>query len=303
MLMWFKFMQYRAQLLFFYSLFFVISCATPGVTERKETAYKIATDAGFQKISFDTSLFRLQGWQKNLLDGNSEPLIIYVEGDGKAWISRFKVSKNPTPINPVSLRMAVQDDRRNIIYLARPCQYGKSQFKKTDSMKNCQPKYWTSHRYSQDVINSYNMVLEQIKEQYGVKEFKVVGFSGGGVIATLLTAQRNDVTHLTTVASNLDHIEWTAHHRVTLLHGSLDVHSYLSELSGVAQNHLFGADDSIVPFKVNKNLLKRLLKNNSAYYEIYDDFDHFCCWTEQWKDILYKNNKMLKNKIDLKGDL
>jgi len=298
MVMWFKFSPYRYIFLFLYSLLFVISCASPSVVERQNTANKIAMDADFQKVSFDTNLFRLHGWKKNTLKVSSEPLIIYIEGDGKAWASRFKVSNNPTPVNPVSLRLAVQDIRSNVMYLARPCQY-----EKTNPRTHCQPKIWTSHRYSQEVINAYNRSLEQIKKQYGVKEFELIGFSGGGVIATLLAAQRYDVTNITTVASNLDHIEWTAHHRVTPLHGSLKINSHLSELTDVRQVNLFGAEDSIVPFKVNKNLLKHLLKNNSAFYEVYDNFDHFCCWAEHWHNILRKNNSLPTNKTGLKGGL
>jgi len=282
-------LKYYKALILLYNLFFVISCATPGLTERQKTAKIIAEKAGFQRIIFNTELFKLYGWQK--IDNiDKKALVIYIEGDGKAWQGRFKVSKNPTPVNPIALRLAVQDKRANIIYLARPCQFFSIQ-----SVNNCSAKYWTSHRYSQEVINAYSVALKQIIERYSIDELSVVGFSGGGVIAALLAAQRSDIVSLTTVASNLDHFNWSLHHKVSSLNGSLSVYPYISALAEVTQFHLWGSNDLIVPFKVNKNLLGQLLKHKTVNYTIYNGFDHVCCWAEQWPDILNKNKLRVEN--------
>ena len=32
-------------------------------------------------------------------------------------------SDNPTPVNPMLLKLATMDKRPNIVYIARPCQY------------------------------------------------------------------------------------------------------------------------------------------------------------------------------------
>ncbi|MCW8929715.1 MAG: alpha/beta hydrolase [Gammaproteobacteria bacterium] len=282
--------------LFLCQLFLIASCATSNLIERNETAEKLAINANFQLINFDTGSFRLHGWgkkgwqkkgwqkksiTKHTQRENIKSLIVYIEGDGTAWENRFKRSNNPTPINPMSLRLATLDERNNILYLARPCQFENSQV-----MINCNSKYWTSHRYSQEVIDAYSIVLDKISEQYGVNQFEIVGFSGGGVIAMLLAAQRNDVIHVTTIASNLDHFEWSEFHGVTPLSDSLAVYPFISGLTDVSQLHLFGGQDQIVPFKINKNLLNHLLTNDAASYRIIDDFNHLCCWTEGWPDIL-----------------
>ncbi len=275
--------------LFFCSIIiFVHSCATTGFIERQETAKKIAEDAGFHKVVFDTGLFNVSGWEKIIDLENDRTqasglMVVYIEGDGRAWESRHKVSKNPTPINPLALRLAVQERRPYVLYLGRPCQFVR--IKKGD---NCQEKYWTSHRYSQDIINAYHALFEQLKEKKGVQRFELVGFSGGGVVAALLAAQRKDIDFITTIASNLDHFFWADYHKVTPLNGSLDVFSYISGLSDVSQYHLWGANDSIVPFALNKKILNQLLNNTNVSYEVYENFNHYCCWVEHWTDIQTK---------------
>ncbi len=268
------------------------SCASSGLIERQETAKKIAEDAGFEKVVFDTGIFSLSGWEKithlkELSNEKSDKMVVYIEGDGRAWESRYKISKDPTPLNPTALRLAVQEQSQHTLYLARPCQ-----FIMISQSNRCKQKYWSSHRYSQDVINAYHFVLEQIKETKGINKFELAGFSGGGVIAALLAAQRKDVVFLTTVASNLDHLRWTDYHKVTPLSGSLDMYSFLPDLSVIPQYHLWGGDDPIVPFDVNKKLLKQLLLSKNVSYKVYDNFSHDCCWAEHWHDI--------QNKRDLK---
>ena len=259
------------------------------LTERSETATRIAAKAGLQSITFDTGVFTIFGWKKSSALKNNRKkalkvLTVYIEGDGLAWQSRFKRSINPTPVNPMALRLAVKDDRNNVLYLARPCQFEISQ-----TMINCEPKYWTSHRYSQAVIDAYHVIFNALKEQYGIRQFEIIGFSGGGVIAMLLAAQRSDVVQLTTIASNLDHKLWTRYHEVTPLKGSLDIHSFLSKLKDVPQFHLFGSNDLIVPLKINEALLNHLIDNTFVHYRIVEGFDHSCCWVEHWPEIQHNN--------------
>lgn len=278
----------RNYILFLSGFLSAVSCSTTDLIERNETANKIAAKAEFQSIRFDTNFFRLHGWGKMTVAKGSQKgplnsLIVYIEGDGLAWKSRFIRSNNPTPVNPMSLRLAAKDERMNILYLARPCQ-----FEINHLMMHCQPKYWTSHRYSQEVIDAYNVVFDAVKKQYGISEFEIVGYSGGGVVAMLLAAQRSDVVQITTIASNLDHVAWSNYHEVSPLTGSLDVYSFLSGLTELPQLHLFGSDDSIVPSKTNEKLLKRLLENSSVHYRVVDGFDHLCCWAEEWPEIRHE---------------
>ena len=36
-------------------------------------------------------------------------LTLYLEGDGRAWASRYRLSSDPTPVNPLALRLAAVD--------------------------------------------------------------------------------------------------------------------------------------------------------------------------------------------------
>jgi len=262
------------------SALLLTSCATPNFKERLLIAKEIALQAGFEKTTFQAPKFSLVGWKK-ITRPDLNTLIVYIEGDGKAWSTRFKISKNPTPVNPLTLHLAVNDYRPNILYLSRPCQ-----FKDIELTKSCKAKYWTSHRYGKEIIDTYHEVFEQIKLLYNINEFKLIGYSGGGLVAALLSAQRNDIVNLMTVAANLDHIEWAAYHHVTPLTGSLNLFSFISGLDKIKQLHLWGENDSIVPVEVNQNVLKYLMKNRFVHYKIYNDFDHHCCWIEQWSTIL-----------------
>ena len=256
-------------------------CSTHHYKNLKKNAEMLAVDAGFKPIYFDTKWFQIYGLEKIKVPINKK-LIIYIEGDGQAWKTRFKISKNPTPRKPLSLYLAIQDSYENIIYLARPCQ-----FVDAEITSNCSPEYWTSHRYGEKVLNSYHAVLNQIRKSYNIKNFEIVGYSGGGVIAALLAGQRHDVSRLTTVASNLDHFKWTQHHKVSPLKGSLDLYSNDLDFATIVQRHFWGAQDEIVNYEMNKVLLEKLDNTYLKYY-IYEQFNHSCCWVENWGTIKYK---------------
>ncbi len=258
------------------SLLLLSACTTHSYKSRKQTAETAALEANFQQFNFDTVLFQIYGWKK-ITQPLNKTLVIYIEGDGQAWKTRFKISKNPTPRKPMSLYLAIQDSSVNIIYLARPCQ-----FINLEKSSHCQSKYWGSHRYSQEVIDSYHSVLNQIRHTYNIKKFELVGYSGGGIIAALLAGQRNDITKLITIASNLDHLAWTQYHNISPLSGSLNLYSNQLDFSKINQLHLWGAKDSIVPYEINKNLLDKKLNNELSSYIIYKQFDHSCCWVENW---------------------
>ena len=260
------------------------ACALDNLHSRQQIADQLAQRANFQKIDFNTDTFKIAAWKK-IQNPTSKSMVIYIEGDGKAWFKRSQISKDPTPMNPLALRLAVQDPRDSILYLSRPCQYIIAQ-------ENCRNQYWTSHRYSQTVIDSYQMILDQVKTMYSVQQFELIAYSGGGVIASLLAAQREDIKSITTIASNLDHQSWTNYHHVTPLWGSLSLYPYTQVLSKITQYHLLGADDSNVLPQLNQKLLTRLLKNNNGFYQIYPDYNHSCCWVKNWPKILVKMNNL-----------
>ncbi|MCP3852489.1 MAG: alpha/beta hydrolase [Gammaproteobacteria bacterium] len=268
---------------------FIISlsaCSQSTLLQRQQNAEQILNGTDYKAVYYKTSNFTIAAQlKKNSVVSRNVPLVIYIEGDGSAWENQYKISENPTPKKPIALQLAIKDNNLSVLYLARPCQ-----FVNLDNEVNCEHKYWTSHRYSQKVVDAYHQILSQLKNKMGVEKYELVGFSGGGVIAMLLAAQRTDILHVTTVAANLDHLQWSNYHQVTPLTGSLELNNFLNGLAEVSQYHLWGAQDTIVPMETNELLLQHMKNNTRLKYQVYDDFNHHCCWVEAWPDI-QKNRK------------
>jgi hypothetical protein len=82
-----------------------------------QTADNIAQLHHFQKQLIKTNPFMLTTFQKfstspstsNTNHTINQTLTIYIEGDGRTWITRSKLSSNPTPKNPLALKLAVLD--------------------------------------------------------------------------------------------------------------------------------------------------------------------------------------------------
>jgi len=128
---------------------------------------------------------RIQTKYFNLFTCKDKTANIYIEGDGLSWITSHTPSNNPTPINPVALKLALQDKNPCIIYIARPCQY-------INNYK-CKTIIWTNKRFSTKIIKSYNEALNNIKKKYKISSYTLFGYSGGGAIATILAAKRDKV--------------------------------------------------------------------------------------------------------------
>jgi hypothetical protein len=92
---------------------------------------------------------------------------------------------NPTPTEPVALAMADADPAPAVLYLGRPCQYLEAA-----ELAACSPEYWTNSRFAPEVVTAYMAFLDRYKESSGASRLRLFGYSGGGVLATLLAARR-----------------------------------------------------------------------------------------------------------------
>ena len=91
----------------------------PALEDRHAAAARIAQTADLEPSVLALSPFAIQSYRR----GAGEDVTIYIEGDGFAWVSRRQPSTNPTPVNPLALRLAATDPSPAVAYLARPCQY------------------------------------------------------------------------------------------------------------------------------------------------------------------------------------
>lgn len=263
----------------FIIIFLFVGCAKniPTPQERKNMVFSLIEKENLTQFDIQTSTFNIFTLQTNLNNCKDKNINIYVEGDGLSWISRRTISDNPTPINPLSLKLMNQDNSQCKIYMARPCQY-------SDSMM-CEKKYWTSHRFSQEVINSYNESLDFIKKEYKNRSFKLIGYSGGGAVVTLLSAYRNDIDSLITVAGNLDIEKWTTMYNLSKLDGSLNPADFSKKLENIKQFHMIGSDDRVIPKDIFLSYLSKFDRKDKISFELFKS-NHSCCWEEIYKKYL-----------------
>jgi hypothetical protein len=217
-------------------------CATEN---RVATADAIARQAGLQPGEISASPFVLRWWGR--INAPHQPVHLYIEGDGFAWVTPSQPSRDPTPYNPLALRLAAADSAVNVAYLARPCQY-------TPMVRNpaCNLSWWTDRRFAPAVIEAMNSAVSQIMRQAPGQPLVLVGYSGGGAIAALIAAQRSDVQSLRTVAGNLDMDEVNRLHHASPMPLSLNAKAVATRLAALPQIHYSGSDDRVIPQSVTQ---------------------------------------------------
>lgn len=253
---------------------------------------QIAKQANMHKTLHITKHFILTSYSRNpnYIDKN-KPLYIYIEGDGRAWITKYKLSNNPTPTDPLTLKLATIDYHQNVIYIARPCQ-----FTPISLDHNCHPKYWSTARYSQPVIESINEVITNFKNSTNNHNLDIhlIGYSGGATIAGIIATIRTDVKSLTTIAGNLDHDAVSEFHNTTKLNESLNLINFAEKLSRISQIHYVGEYDQIIPIDTIKNFVTKVNSFNQkknfnkkiiAKYMILKNTDHYNGWINFWKNL------------------
>jgi len=258
-------------------------CAAPSLEQRIESADVIARSAQLQGRVISSRQFNFKVYQRRASSPQAE-LVVYIEGDGQAWASRRRVSENPTPVNPVALRLAARDPSPALVYIARPCQY-----LPLATEPNCNTRAWTEARYSSDVVQAFMEVVSRLKAESGSQRLGLVGFSGGGTIAALLAAKRRDVAWLVTVAGNLNPDLWAGIHGVSPLSASLNPVDEARVLENIPQLHLLGKADEVMPAAVAQSYLKAMRRRDMTRIVTIPDQDHGCCWQQIWPRALCEN--------------
>ncbi len=269
-------MQSRGKVRGFFAVCLLALAGCASVLPTGSAEARAQADARWQRHALAGAGLPLAYWQPGTLSGG-QTLVVYLEGDGRAYASRDIVSADPTPHQPLALQLALADDRPNVAYLARPCQYGGA------AAPPCAPRYWTNHRFSPEVVARLSLALDAMKAETGATTLELIGYSGGGALAVLLAARRADVAAVQTVAGNLDHAAWSAWHGVTPLAGSLDAADALPKIARLPQVHWVGRDDQVVPAALIRALLAR---QGLAAHLREVDAGHADGWRERWPALL-----------------
>ena len=271
----------------------VVSACAPAskllIQQHQEMAETKGFDARYIKgDSFTLFTLASNASAQNLGASNEESsrsATIYLEGDGQAWINRKRVSLNPTPKRPIGMLLAAEDrSKHRIFYIASACQ-----FLMKGEDPSCTEKYWTSHRYSSEVIGNMNSVIDDLKKTYNIETLHLVGFSGGAAVALLTSAIRNDVKSIRTVAGNLNTDLFTEYHNVSLMTGSLNPTHFAHQLADIPQIHFVGSNDKVVPARIAQSFVGSLGASSCAQIRIIQNVSHQDGWVENWSKLTTVN--------------
>lgn len=264
------------------SLFILMAlagCATiPSPQERLKNVDEIVEHHPLTSSSIKTSAFNLFSVSDNRIGECADKnLKVYIEGDGLSWISSSRISDNPTPINPLMLKLMVIDHDPCKVYIARPCQYVSSPI--------CNQEYWTNKRFGNDVISTYQEALNYLKESVHNRNFILIGYSGGGAIALLTAAKREDVQKIVTIAGNIDTDIWVKNHHLSPLIGSLNPADYAKQIENIEQWHFIGKEDTVVPKYVFDSYLSQCANRKNIHFKEVDA-THSKNWEIIYSDLL-----------------
>jgi predicted esterase len=259
----------------------------PTPAERLHAAAAIAEPAGLEPApagTRDALALPIAAWMRPArrgavaADTAGDPGVhVYIEGDGLAWRTRRRVSDDPTPVDPVALRLAAADrSDAAVVYLGRPCQY------RPASAPPCSARFWTAERFADAVVDAMDRRLDALVAAQGERRpLALVGYSGGGVVAALLAARRDDVALLVTLAAPLDVEHWTRSTGTSPLAGSLSPMDAIEALAHTPQLHFVGELDRVVPREATERLVAALPSGAPARVVVVRGMDHRG-WPERW---------------------
>jgi len=253
------------------------SCVHAG-PDRDANAALIARSGGFepvvsQGVSRDLQLYRRD-------NARSGPLFVYIEGDGAAYLDQRTPSSDPTPIDPLALRLAAADPGAAILYVARPCQFAPGR-----GDRRCTVLDWTTHRFSRDNVGAVSEAIDRERARKPERPLVLVGYSGGGVVAALVAARRSDVALLITLGAPLDTADWTRRMWLSPLDGSDSPLDHAAALAHVPQVDFVGEKDAIVPIETVRSFVDALGPTAAAKVVVVPDYDHRCCWLRDWPQL------------------
>ncbi len=246
----------------------------------RESAQAQAARGGLISEEIVAGGISLRTWQR--ITPPVTRLRVYIEGDGFAWVSRSRPSDDPTPHNPIGLKLAAADPSANVLYMARPCQ-----FIGPPLPPACNVHLWTDQRFSSYVIQTMDEALSLVMQRYPQARIELTGYSGGGNIAALLAARRTDVVSLRTVAGNLDVAYVNALHRVSAMPDAQSAKDVAPALANLPQRHFSGADDDTVPPAVAARF-QQATGGRCAQVEVVPGMNHGSDWAALWPGLFAK---------------
>lgn len=241
------------------------ACGLPvGERSRLEVAL---SPAGFEHRRLASADLPVHAWLRR---GEGETLTVVIEGDGAAWFNPRWPPPDPTPENSQAAALAAVLDGP-VAYLARPCQ-----FERTSA---CKSEYWTTARFAPELIKALDAALDELKQAAGAKRLRLVGHSGGGVMAVLIAQRRSDVAAVATFMAPLAVGEWTRTQGLSPLAGA-DPRRFPS--LAVPSMHVAGGRDAVVPSAI----VRAYAEAKGGKYVLWPEADHACWPVERARELI-----------------
>jgi poly(3-hydroxybutyrate) depolymerase len=258
---------------------FLSACSSLTGEQRTASIRKLASESGWAAHIVITPQYDLQTFYSNL-SSTRGVMTVYIEGDGHAWVGGRFPADDPTPFEPIGLKLAMAQPTGLAVYLGRPCQYVGAQ-----SDARCDPTVWTDARFSLAAIAAMNQAINEIKQKFNAKNIRLVGFSGGAAIALWVAAKRQDVFQIMTVAGNLDPMAWAQALRLQPLMGSVDTRDTIAATAHIPQVNFVGGKDQIVPKFISEVFVAMYPKHQRPKIVNIINNTHTCCWVQQWPSL------------------
>ena len=233
------------------------------------------------KFQFEENVYQINDFNifsvRKIKD--NKKLIVYIEGDGLAWLDRFTPSTDPTPNNPVAFKLALEDKNDNIIYLSRPCQYLTG--------NRCKKEIWTKLQYSNEILSIYKKILSKLTTEYD--EIHLVGYSGGAaIIIYLASIDELNIKSIRTIAGNINPDEISSILKLSSYKKTENFYTLEKSIKDLSQTHYYGLKDKVIPKNLHFNYAERNIDNKCINIQSVEA-SHGKGWVEFWT-----NNYQLK---------
>ena len=217
----------------------------------------------FDEKQIETSHFSIAVWESKEIQ-KGEPLRIYFEGDG-----------NPNPSNPVAFDLANADNTKNVIYIARPCQWS------NDAICKKLPEIYQKSRFHPEIMQEMDELAKYLMRKHQAPTVELIGYDGGAVIALNL-ATKLPTDRIITVAGITDINAYNLLNGYPVMNED-DMENpinSLSMLSDIPQIHYVGKEDNITPRRLAERFVARMQNPKSAVVKLVPDTNH-----ENWRGI------------------
>ncbi len=261
-----------------FTAFFLISCASEQT--RLNRALDIATEHDFA-AEIIAGNFPMQIFYRNQFSSHA---VIYLEGDGLVINKYGEVALNPTPTDPVALKLASVDHRPwSKIVINRPFHYLKMDpsLRRDGFPLKWESKYWTMARYAPEIIQAIFEVIKTCQLRFKFKTLEIVAYSGGAAVALLLAPHLDNLTRMVSFAGNLDHVSWTKYHDTQPLFESLDPLQNKAAIGKVPQIHFIGTSDANTTIDLAHGYSQKVNSSKITIVPV-PGFSHDSNWSKIW---------------------